>query len=66
MHWSKLAGLTSVAPRSTLGRGIALAYVRPSQVQPGTDVKIRVDTGRYVTATVAALPFYDPGGERQK
>ncbi|MDA1014223.1 MAG: 2Fe-2S iron-sulfur cluster-binding protein [Planctomycetota bacterium] len=62
----EIAGrITSIAPRSTLGKPIALAYVRPDLAAAGTNVKVRVDDGSLVTAQVASLPFYDPDALRQ-
>jgi sarcosine oxidase subunit alpha len=58
--------VTSIAVRSTLGRAIGLAFVRPDMAVPGTEVNIRVAAGKLVTAYVTALPFYDPQNNRQK
>ena len=63
----QIAGrVTSIARRSTLGHALGLAYVKPSQAEPGTPIQIRVDRGKLVTAQVVKAPFYDPGNERQK
>jgi len=62
----QIAGrVTSFAPRSTLGRAIGLAFLRPDLAQPGTAIGIRVSNGRMVPAEVTRLPFYDPQGNRQ-
>jgi sarcosine oxidase subunit alpha len=67
MEGSDVGGrVTSIAHRSTLGRAIGLAFVRPDLAQPGNRVKIKVDEGRLVEAEVAALPFYDPQNSRQQ
>ena len=58
--------ITSVAHRTTLGQPIALAFVRPRQVAAGTQVTIRVDAGKLLTASVVPLPFYDPDALRQR
>jgi len=58
--------VTSVAHRSTLGKIVGLAFVHPEKTKPGTQLSIRTDQGKFVTATVAALPFYDPDNRRQK
>ncbi|HJT35081.1 MAG TPA: FAD-dependent oxidoreductase [Pirellulales bacterium] len=55
----EIAGrVTSIARSPTLRQAIGLAYVRPSQVAPGTQIQIRVD-GKLIGATVVELPFYD-------
>ncbi len=58
--------VTSVAHRSTVGKTIGLAFVRLDMTDPGTSLTIRVDQGKLVPAIVTALPFYDPGNQRQK
>ena len=63
----EIAGrITSIAPRSTLGHPIAMAFVRPDLAAVGTRVEIRVDDGRMVEAQVAKTPFYDPENTRQQ
>ncbi|MGD9853628.1 MAG: glycine cleavage T C-terminal barrel domain-containing protein, partial [Planctomycetaceae bacterium] len=57
--------VTSIAKRSTLGRPIALAFVRPDLAVPGRAVRIRLDDGSLVEARISALPFYDPQNSRQ-
>jgi sarcosine oxidase subunit alpha len=62
----EIAGrVTSVNRSATLDRLIGLALVRPSVAQRGT-FTIRADRGTLVRVEVAALPFYDAAGERQK
>jgi sarcosine oxidase subunit alpha len=64
---SELAGrVTSIAHHSTLGQAIGLAFVRPDLAEPGTKLKIRVDGGQLVEASVTALPFYDSENLRQR
>ena len=58
--------ITSIARSPNLGKTIGLAYVAPDQAEPGRRIEIRADGGRTVTATVAALPFFDPDGARQE
>ncbi|MCH2209688.1 MAG: 2Fe-2S iron-sulfur cluster-binding protein [Fuerstiella sp.] len=63
----EIAGrITSIAPRSTLGHPVAMAFVRPDLAEPGTHVQIRRDDGTLATAQVADLPFYDPQNTRQQ
>ncbi|MEO2032663.1 MAG: glycine cleavage T C-terminal barrel domain-containing protein, partial [Planctomycetaceae bacterium] len=63
----EIAGrITSIAPRSTLGRPIAMAFVTPELAAVGTRVEIRVDDGCIVEAHVAKIPFYDPQSTRQQ
>ena len=58
--------VTSVAYSPNLDKVIGLAYVAPDQSEPGHEIEIRVDGGRMMGATVAALPFFDPKGARQE
>jgi sarcosine oxidase subunit alpha len=57
--------VTSVRFSPTLGRVIGLAWVPATCCRTGERFMIRVD-GRDLPAIVAALPFYDPAGSRQK
>ena len=57
--------ITSIAPRSTLGHPIAMAFLRPDLTGVGTHVTVRVDDGILVKAQVAQMPFYDPKNSRQ-
>lgn len=57
--------ITSIAPRSTLGHPIAMAFLRPDLTEVGSRVTIRVGDGRLVEAHVAEMPFYDPENLRQ-
>jgi len=64
---NQIAGrITSIAPRSTLGRALGLAYVRPDQSEPGTKFRVKVDGGYMVDCEVTTLPFYDAENLRQK
>ncbi|MEX0717786.1 MAG: 2Fe-2S iron-sulfur cluster-binding protein [Planctomycetaceae bacterium] len=63
----EIAGrITSIAPNSTLGHPIAMAFVRPDLAEPGTAVRIRLDDGTFSEGRVAKLPFYDPESARQR
>jgi sarcosine oxidase subunit alpha len=63
----EIAGrVTSVAPRSTLGYPLGMAFVRPELAEAGTRLSIRIDSKRDTEATVTPLCHYDPNGARQK
>ena len=47
----------------TIDRSIAYAYLSSAQAAPGTGAQVQV-FGRWVPATVAREPLYDPAGER--
>ena len=47
----------------TVGKLLALAYVRASHSYPGSRLLVEVG-GRYIPATVAPTPFFDPQGAR--
>ncbi len=67
IHEGEIVGrITSMARRSTLGHPLALAFLRPDLTEAGTTVRVRIDGGVMVEATVAALPFYDPDNQRQQ
>ena len=67
IHEGRIAGrITSIAPVSTQGYPLGMAFVEPALGAPGTSVEVRLDDGTASTAEVAELPFYDPAGERQK
>ena len=60
-----IAGRVTSAGLSTEDdRVIGLAYVPPELSDEGGQFHIRVD-GNLIAATVAPLPFYDPGNNRQ-
>ncbi|MCX7057014.1 MAG: aminomethyltransferase, partial [Proteobacteria bacterium] len=62
----EIAGrVTSVGHSPTLGYGIGLALVDPAVAGSGR-LSIRVNRTEAVEAVVAALPFYDPEGRRQR
>jgi len=58
--------VTSVAHSFTLGHVIGIAYVSPTNSEPGSPIAIRVDDGKLVHGTVVKTPFYDPDNERQE
>ena len=67
IHDGRIAGrITSIAPLSTQGYPLAMAFVEPALAAVGTRVAVRLDDGTMSTAEVAELPFYDPAGERQR
>ena len=67
IHEGEIVGrITSIAPASTLGHPIAMAFLRPDLANVGAKVTIRTTDGRTADAEVAAMPFYDPDGARQK
>jgi len=63
----EIAGrVTSVAFSPALQRIVGLAMVPPDSAVPGKVFEIKTDHGQMTRAEVAALPFYDPDGSRQK
>jgi sarcosine oxidase subunit alpha len=63
---TQIAGrVTSVGRSPTLGRCIGLALVSPAAAA-GKQLKIRIEDGEEIVADIAAPPFYDPAGERQR
>ncbi len=58
--------VTSCAYSPATDQVIGLAYVPPRSQQEGQTITIKVDGGQRVSATVAALPFYDPDNRRQE
>jgi sarcosine oxidase subunit alpha len=57
--------VTSVAHSPILERVIGLAFIAPERARAGTPFQIRLDDGRFITATVTEPPFYDPENRRQ-
>ena len=67
MRGGWIAGrMTSMAPVSTLGYPLGMAFVEADMAAPGTQVEVRLDDGSTSAAEVVELPFYDPEDERQK
>jgi dimethylglycine dehydrogenase len=62
---ARIGIVTSGGWSFTLGKSVALGYVRPAYQAEGT--KLRIDVfGQRVAATVAREPLYDPGNERPR
>ena len=53
----KIGEVTSGSPSPTLGKPIAMGYVKPGNTEPGTAVQIDI-RGRLEDAQVVELPFY--------
>jgi sarcosine oxidase subunit alpha len=64
-HGRPVGRVTSVRFSPTLQRSLGLAWVPASRSAVGASFVIRSD-GADAPATVAALPFYDPEGQRLK
>ena len=63
---AQIAGrVTSVGWSPTLGRCIGLALVTPA-VAAGKQLKIRIEGAQEIVADIAAPPFYDQAGDRQR
>jgi sarcosine oxidase subunit alpha len=62
----QIAGrVTSVGLSPTLGQCIGLALVNPTQAGQG-QLQIRIEQREQISAEIVPLPFFDPGGERQR
>lgn len=63
----EIAGrVTSIAFSPTVGKFVGLAFLTPELAKSDSRFFIRGSDGRMFEAQTAALPFYDPAGERQK
>jgi sarcosine oxidase subunit alpha len=58
--------VTSVTRSPALGKVIGLAYAHPDDAELGTTIRIKLDGGQVVEATVASPHFYDPDNARQE
>jgi sarcosine oxidase subunit alpha len=58
--------ITSVTHSRALNKSIGLAMLSPDLAQVGRDIRIRVDNGDLLAATVVPAPFYDPKNLRQR
>jgi sarcosine oxidase subunit alpha len=58
--------VTSAVHSPSLHRVVGLAYVHPSDGEPGKQFEIKVDGGRRITGVVTKYPFYDPDNKRQE
>jgi sarcosine oxidase, subunit alpha len=68
MEGRHIAGrITSSRMSPTLGRSICLAQVESRLAEPGTEVTVRLPSGRLIAATVMPqLAHVDPEGERMR
>ncbi len=55
--------ITASAKGHSVGKMLALAYVRTTHAWPGAKLLVQ-SAGRQVVATVAQTPFFDPAGNR--
>ena len=58
--------VTSVVRSPALDKVIGLAYAHPDDAELGKTIRIKVDSGQVVEATVASPHFYDPDNKRQE
>ncbi len=58
--------VTSVTRSPALDKVIGLAYAHGDDAELGTTIRIKVDSGQVVEATVASPQFYDPDNKRQE
>jgi len=67
IHAGSIIGrITSIAWSETLGRTVGLALLSPAHAVFGGTVQFRDDAGAMHAAQLAATPFYDAAGERQR
>lgn len=60
---AQIGHVTCSAKGHTVGKMLAMAYIRTSHSWPGSRVLVRIN-GRFVPATVTMTPFFDPEGVR--
>ena len=58
--------VTSAVRSPSLNKVVGLAYVHPSDGEPGKQFDIKVDGGKRITGVVTKYPFYDPDNKRQE
>jgi sarcosine oxidase subunit alpha len=58
--------VTSVVRSPALDKVIGLAYAHADDAELGSTIRIKVDSGQVVAATVASPHFYDPDNTRQE
>ena len=58
--------VTSVVRSPALDKVIGLAYAHADDAELGNTIRIKVDSGQVVAATVASPHFYDPDNTRQE
>jgi aminomethyltransferase len=61
----QIGRITSSAPGYSVGKTLALGYLRTSHAWPGGKVIVQI-AGRPISATVAQTPFFDPTGARMR
>jgi len=62
----RIAGrVTSIVSSPTLGGSIGLALIDPNLATRG-EMRIRIEAGEELSATISPLPFYDAAGDRQR
>lgn len=61
----QIGRITSSALGHSVGKTLALGYLRTSHAWPGSKVIVLIG-GRPVVATVAQTPFFDPSGARMR
>ncbi|MEZ4866711.1 MAG: aminomethyltransferase family protein [Caldilineaceae bacterium] len=62
---AQIGRITSSAIGYSVGKTLALAYLRTTHAWNGSKVVV-MSAGRPITATVAATPFFDPAGARMR
>lgn len=62
---AQIGRVTSSAIGYSVGKTVALAYLRTSHAWSGSKVVVML-AGRPVTATIVATPFFDPTGARMR
>ena len=62
---NQIGRVTSSAIGYSVGKTLALAYLRTTHAWPSSKVVV-MNAGRPITATVTATPFFDPSGARMR
>ena len=58
--------VTSAVRSPSLNKVVGLAYVHPSDGEPGKQFDIKVQGGQRIKGVVTKYPFYDPDNKRQE
>ncbi|MEZ5832278.1 MAG: 2Fe-2S iron-sulfur cluster-binding protein [Dongiaceae bacterium] len=58
--------VTSAIYSPSLNKVVGLAYVHPSDGEPGREFDIKIGGGRRIKGVVTKYPFYDPDNKRQE
>jgi sarcosine oxidase, subunit alpha len=67
LQGEEIVGRVTSAVRSpSLNKVVGLAYVHPSDGEPGKQFDIKVGGGRRIKGVVTKYPFYDPDNKRQE